>query len=80
MLGNKEMRKMVTKYYEDSGEPELVRKAVKEALVKEQSHNQTQQTSSKLHQWRYDKLSAITLGCVTIPMTSTENFFVEHDV
>ena len=31
MLGDQEMGKIVNDYYEDSGEPELVRKAVAEA-------------------------------------------------
>lgn len=38
MLGNQKMRNIVNSYYEDSGEPELVRKAVAEAQEKEQLH------------------------------------------
>ena len=33
------MGKIITKYYEDSGEPQLVRKAVTDARVKEQAQN-----------------------------------------
>ena len=33
------MRKIVNSYYEDSGEQDLVRKAVAEAWQKEQLHN-----------------------------------------
>lgn len=35
MLGNQKMRNIVNSYYDDSGEPELVRKAVAEAQEKE---------------------------------------------
>ena len=53
MLGDREKRKIVSKYYDDSGEPELVRKAVSEATIKEKGQNLTQK-SNKLQQWRYD--------------------------
>ena len=39
MLGDRKMRKIVNRYYEDSGEPKLVRKAVDEAWRKEQNYN-----------------------------------------
>ena len=39
MLGDKRMREIVSKYYEQSGEPELVRKAVDKAWLKEQTVN-----------------------------------------
>ena len=39
MLGDRKMRKIVNSYYEDSGEPKLVRKAVDEARRKEQMFN-----------------------------------------
>ena len=39
MLGDRKMRKIVNTYYEDSGEPKLVRKAVDEAWRKEQMFN-----------------------------------------
>ena len=39
MLGDKEMRETVSQYYEESGEQELVRKAVDKAWYKEQSFN-----------------------------------------
>lgn len=39
MLGNRKMRKIVNRYYEDSGEPRLVRKAIDEAWCKEQNFN-----------------------------------------
>ena len=39
MLGDRKMRKIVNSYYEDSGEPTLVRKAVGEAWRKEQNFN-----------------------------------------
>ena len=39
MLGDKTMREIVSKYYEQSGEPELVRKAVDKAWLMEQTLN-----------------------------------------
>ena len=39
MLGDRKMRKIVNGYYEDSGEPKLVRNAVDEAWRKEQMFN-----------------------------------------
>ena len=39
MLGDHKMRKIVNDYYEDSGEQDLVRKAVSEAWVKERRLN-----------------------------------------
>ena len=39
MLGDGEMRKIVNSYYEDSGEPKRVRKAVDGAWEKEQMFN-----------------------------------------
>ena len=47
ILGDKDMGKIITKYYEDSGEPELVRKAVTEARVKEQAQNSSNGTGKK---------------------------------
>ena len=38
MLGDRKMREIVSKYYENSGEPQLIRKAVDEARKKEQKH------------------------------------------
>ena len=40
ILGDQKMRKIVNSYYEGSGEPALVRKAVAEAYCKEQDHNE----------------------------------------
>ena len=40
MLGDRKMRKIVNSYYDDSGEPTLVRKAVAEAYSKEQDYNE----------------------------------------
>ena len=40
MLGDRKMRKIVNSYYEGSGEPALVRKAVAEAYSKEQCYNE----------------------------------------
>ena len=39
MLGDTKMRKIVNSYYEDSGEQDLVRKAVAEAWQKEQLYS-----------------------------------------
>ena len=38
MLGVQKMRIVINNYYEESGEQELVRRAVSEALDKEQKH------------------------------------------
>ena len=40
MLGDRKMRKIVNSYYEGSGEPALVRKAVAEAYSKERDYNE----------------------------------------
>ena len=40
ILGDKKMRKIVNSYYEGSGEPHLVRKAVAEAYSKERDYNE----------------------------------------
>ena len=48
------MRKIVNSYYEDSGEPDLVRKAVVEAWSKEQDYNDQVEGSGNalLAKWR----------------------------
>ena len=40
MLEDRKMRKIVNSYYEGSGEPALVRKAVAEAYSKERDYNE----------------------------------------
>ena len=54
MLGDRKMRKVVNSYYEDSGEPNLVRKAVAEAYSKEQDYNEQVDSSGNalLTRWR----------------------------
>ena len=58
MLGDKTMRKIICNYYEESGEQDLVRRAVSEAWDKEQNiYNDEINASShglrlKIHQWR----------------------------
>ena len=41
MLGNQKMRRIVTNYYEESGEQKLVSKAVATAWEKEKLYNDT---------------------------------------
>ena len=57
MLRGKGMTDIVTKAYENSGEPELVRKAVRESCIKEEGHNQRDCSSdpcqAKLQEGRY---------------------------
>ena len=48
MLGDQRMRKIVNKYYEKSGEPQLVRKAVAEAWDKERLYSDQVDGSSTL--------------------------------
>jgi hypothetical protein len=54
MLGDRKMRKIVNSYYDDSGEPTLVRKAVAEAYSKEQDYNEQVDSSGNalLTRWR----------------------------
>ena len=58
MLGDKTMRKIICNYYEESGEQDLVRRAVCEAWDKEQKiYNDEINANShglrlKIHQWR----------------------------
>ena len=47
MLEDIKMRKVVTQYYENSGELELVRKAVIDARVKEKAHSECNGTGNK---------------------------------
>lgn len=55
ILGNKSMRKMVTAYYEGTGEQRLVSKAIVKAWVRETgySDNLDGGTSSKFDSLRY---------------------------
>ena len=58
ILGNKSMRKMVTDYYEDTGEPKLVCKAIAKAWGREKEYSTTSldfdgSVSSKLDTLRY---------------------------
>lgn len=57
ILEDKEMRKIISQYYEESGELELVRKAVDEAWHKEKSFNAQSDDqgtlSAKLNLMRY---------------------------
>ena len=54
MLGNYNMRKLVTNYYEESGEPKRVSKAVSEAWKREKEyiHNKTDGPQSALKRIR----------------------------
>lgn len=54
ILGNHKMRRIVTKYYEESGEPKLVRKAVCKAREEEE----------KLINSTYKRSKFETLRCV----------------
>ena len=47
MLGDRKMRKIVNNYYEDSGEHELVYKAVKTAWSKEKLYHDEVDGSSR---------------------------------
>lgn len=58
ILGNKGMRKMVTAYYEGTGEQKLVSKAIAKAWVKEREFSDNsidleRGTSSKFNSMRY---------------------------
>ena len=58
MLEDKKMRMIISQYYEESGEPEMVRKAVDEAWHKEKSFNAQSDDqgtlSAKLNLLRYN--------------------------
>ena len=45
ILGNQKMRRVVTNYYQESGETKLVNKAVKRAWIKEKSFNENKDES-----------------------------------
>ena len=58
ILGNKSMRKMVTDYYEDTGEPKLVCKAIAKAWGREREYSSNSldfdgSSSSKFDTLRY---------------------------
>ena len=54
ILGNKGMRKMVTDYYEDTGEHKLVSKAIAKAWIKERGFSESSMDfTGKYDLWRY---------------------------
>ena len=79
------MRKIVTRFYDDSGEPELVRRALTEAWVKEQGHSDTDVSSNavltKLHQWGYvEPLPELPSLFKITYLPSLEGYCVEPDM